>query len=142
MIREAEQSDIPRLIEMGRRFRSESSYKGLLVDCPLEHMNDLLLKLIPQGGVLVEESDTNLFGMIGFYVYPHFLSGELTAGEVFWWVEPEHRGNGLRLLRETENRARTAGAKRLQMIAPNERVGALYKRLGYEFVESTYQRSL
>jgi hypothetical protein len=30
--------------------------------------------------------------MLGYVIFPHFLSGELVAGEVFWWVEPEDTG--------------------------------------------------
>jgi GNAT superfamily N-acetyltransferase len=61
---------------------------------------------------------------------------------VLWWVEPEHRGDGLRLLREAESRAKLANAKYMQMIAPTEAVETVYKRLGYQYVESTYQRAL
>jgi GNAT superfamily N-acetyltransferase len=80
--------------------------------------------------------------MLGYVLFPHFLSGELVAGEVFWWVEPGFRGEGLKLLRAAETRSRAAGAKYLQMIAPNDRVAAVYKRLDYSFVEAAYQKLL
>jgi GNAT superfamily N-acetyltransferase len=141
MIRPATAADVPRLVEMGRRFRSETGYAKILAENPAK-MTELATQLAASGGLLVSERAGELVGMIGFYVYPHFLSGESTAGEVFWWVEPEHRGEGVKLLKEAERRARTAGAETMQMIAPTDRVATLYKRLGYEFVEASYQRSL
>ncbi len=38
--------------------------------------------------------------------------------------------------------ARQSGAKNTQMIAPNDKVAHVYQRLGFGFVESTYQRPL
>jgi histone acetyltransferase (RNA polymerase elongator complex component) len=61
---------------------------------------------------------------------------------VEWWVEPEHRGAGVRLVREAEKRAKEAGAQRIQMIAPTKQVGAIYERLGYAFIESAYGKRL
>jgi GNAT superfamily N-acetyltransferase len=141
MIRAAIASDVPRLVEMGRRFRAETGYAKHLAENPAK-MAELAQQLADAGCLLVSERDDQIVGMIGFIVYPHFLSGETTGGEVFWWVEPEHRGEGVKLLREAERVARTAGAKTMQMIAPTDRVATLYQRLGYEFVEASYQRAL
>jgi GNAT superfamily N-acetyltransferase len=141
LIRAAVERDIPRIIEMGHRFNRSSPYSTKLL-ASAEQMGVLARKLIPAKEILMLEVDGETVGMIGFYVYPHFLSGETIAGEIFWWVEPEYRGHGKELLRAAENEARNRGAKKMQMIAPDERVGKLYKRLKYEYVESTYQRSL
>lgn len=141
MIRAATGEDVPRLVEMGRRFRSETGYAKVLAENPAK-MAELAGQLAAAGGLLVAERAGTLVGMLGFVVFPHFISGETTAGEVFWWVEPEHRGEGVKLLREAEHCARAAGAEKMQMIAPTDRVATLYRRLGYEFVEASYQRSL
>jgi hypothetical protein len=45
-------------------------------------------------------------------------------------------------LRAAEDEARRCGAKSMQMIAPDPRVGKLYERIGYSYIESSYQRSL
>jgi len=126
---------------MGRRFREESSYSKYLADNP-ERMAVLGKHLLLSDGLLVAEKDGKIIGMLGFIIHSHFISGETVAGEVFWWMEPEHRGDGLKLLDETKRRARLAGAKYLHMIAPSERVARLYKHLHYEFVESTFQINL
>ncbi|KKL86125.1 hypothetical protein LCGC14_1947880, partial [marine sediment metagenome] len=74
----------------------------------------------------------------------HYVSGELIAGEVVWWVDPEARTRrtGLKLMRKAEETAMGMGAVKMQMVAPNERIGKLYEHFGYTKVESTYQRNL
>jgi GNAT superfamily N-acetyltransferase len=141
VIRTAIEDDIPRLVEMGRRFRAESSYSKYLADNP-ERMAQLGRQLLAGNGLLVLERDGAVIGMLGYIVHSHFISGEVVAGEVFWYVEPEYRGEGLKLVDEAKRRARLVGAKYLQMIAPSERVARLYRHLGYEFVESTHQITL
>ncbi len=126
---------------MGQRFLRESSYAKHLKENP-ERLAMLGAQLIEKDGLILTERDQVITGMLGSILHNHFMSGELMAGEVFWWVEPEYRGDGIRLVKETETRARAAGAVSLQMIAPNERVAALYQRMGYEFVESTWQKKL
>jgi ribosomal protein S18 acetylase RimI-like enzyme len=141
MIRDAQLSDVPRLVEMGQRFIKETSYSKHLRDNP-ECAAVLITSLIEKGSLLILEQGQEIIGMLGFVMFPHFMSGDLTAGEIFWWVEPEHRGQGLKLLREMERRARVEGAKYVQMVAPNEKVGRLYERLGFDRIETSYQRAL
>lgn len=141
IIRAATESDIPRMVEMGLRFHANSPYKNHLPSNP-EQMAKLGEQLLKIGGMLVSEVDGQIVGMLGYALFPHFISGELVCGEAFWWVEPGYRGEGQKLMQEAERLARAAGAKKMQMIAPDERVGKLYKRFGYEFVESAYQKTL
>jgi GNAT superfamily N-acetyltransferase len=143
MIRLATNADVPRLVEMGRRFISSTNYQSLLPVNPTQ-MSDFARRLIEARGVLVCERDGAVVGMIGLAFFPHFISGEMVAAEVFWWLEPEYRGGteGIRLLRAAESQARARGAVKLQMIAPSDEVSAMYQRMGYAFVEAAYQRSL
>lgn len=145
MIREATPADIPRLLEMGRRFISESSYKHHIVENP-EQMKTLGEQIIsnPNGMILVSDNGGKLNGMLALILFPHYVSGELIAGEVFWWVDPEARegSTGLKLMRKAEEIAAEMGAKKMQMVAPTQRIGKLYEHLGYTEVESTYQRDL
>lgn len=141
IVRDAAEADIPRLVEMGRRFRNESTYSKYLADNPAR-MAQLGYQLLAQNGLLVAERGGITVGMLGFILHSHFISGELVAGEVFWWMEPEHRGAGLKLLDEMKRRATLAGATALQMIAPSKRIERLYSHLGFEWVESTHQISL
>ncbi len=142
MIRAATLEDVPRIVEMGQRFR-ELIYRDLLADNPVQ-MRAISERLISgdDSVILVVEKFDRVIGMIGMMLFDHFLSAERVAGEVAWWIEPEDRGDGLRLLLAAETWARDNGAQKIQMIAPNERVGKLYRRLGYMPIETAYQKAL
>ena len=40
--------------------------------------------------------------MIGLLLFENPITGEPTVSELFWWVEPEARGSGVRLLKRAE----------------------------------------
>lgn len=141
LIRLAAESDVDRIVEMGLRFRRESVYKRH-VDENADSMRALAVKLVETSGLLVLDCNGTLVGMLGFMVLPHILSGEMLGLELFWWTEPEHRGEGRRLLKSAEIAARARGAKRMQMVAFDSKTMSFYERMGYEFVESAYQRTL
>jgi GNAT superfamily N-acetyltransferase len=143
LIRDATITDVPRLVAMGQRFRAESRYVSRLSE-NLEQMATLATHLITteHGLVLVAERQDVVIGMIGLARFAHPISGEMTVGELFFWVEPEHRGHGLRLLRRAEAWAREQRATAIQLIAPTSEVGALYLRLGYTPLEISYQKEL
>lgn len=143
MIRRATTDDAPRLLEMGQRFAAETEYRDL-ISVRSKPLETAILSILgnPDGATFVSGTDATLTGMIALLAYDHPFSGERTAFEVVWWVDPESRGDGLRLLRAAEGWARGQGIAKMQMVAPNERIGALYRRLGYAPVETSYQRSL
>jgi GNAT superfamily N-acetyltransferase len=128
---------------MGQQFAQTEMYRDVLHENP-EQMAVVATNLIEHESatVLVLERAGVLVGMIGIVCTPHFLSGEMYAGEVFWWVTPGHRGDGVRLLRAAESWAIECGATRLQMIAPTERVGRFYDRMGFTRIETGYQKAL
>jgi GNAT superfamily N-acetyltransferase len=130
---------------MGRRFLAEGPYRDEVTDNP-EQATGFFVQLLknPGGRILVSEYQGKLIGVFAFLVFPHFFSGEMTAGELLWYVEPEARkgGAGLKLLAAAEAMARDLGAKRMQMVAPTAEIEQLYKRRGYHQVEVGYQRRL
>lgn len=141
MIRLAVAADVPRLVEMGLRFRASSEYRRHVRENAAQ-MTSTATMLVERGGMLVSERAGAVVGMLGYILFPHFLSGETVASEVCWWVEPEYRGEGLKLLRAAETHAKAAGAVHMHMIAPSDQVASIYQRCGYEFVEAAYQRTL
>ena len=143
MIRRATPDDTGRLIEMGQRFVAETEYAGMIVVRP-ERLAATIAGVLahPDGVILVSDTEGGVSGMIAMLVYDHPYSGERMAFEVVWWVDPEARGGGVRLLKAAEQWARERGSIAMQMVAPNEQVGALYRRLGYSPVETSFQRSL
>jgi GNAT superfamily N-acetyltransferase len=144
-IRVAEPTDIPRIVEMGSRSLREGPYKDLVGDNP-EQTSQLARSVIEMdnGTVLVSEEDGKLTGVLAFVIFPHYFSGEKTAGELIWYVEPEYRQSftAIALLRAAERLARTAGAKRMQFTAPTVAVGEAYQSLGYKPVEVSFQKAL
>lgn len=138
-IREATVADLPALLEMGRAFRQQTVYARRIPE-NLDRMAALAerLAVTQDGTVLVLERDGRLVGMIGLALFDHHLSGERTAGEVFFWVDPAHRGHGVRLLRRAEAWAKAQGATTLQMVAPTPDVETLYRRMGYAQWEVAY----
>lgn len=142
MIREAVRADIPHLVVMGLRFVRSSSYAEQIGENP-DALFDLMLKLIesPEAVIFISGEDRP-FGMIGAHLYRHPMSGEITASELFWWVEPEHRGEGVILYRKMEEWARENAATKIQMIAPDDRTERAYCALGFHKLETHYQKAL
>lgn len=142
-MRPATVADVPRLVEMGRAFLASTIYHGRLAENPAQ-MDALARHLIASddGTVIVADHAGEVVGMIGMLAFPHHLSAERIAGEVFWWVEPAHRGCGVRLMKHAEQWAKAVGAVRMQMIAPSPDVASLYQRLGYTPIEVAYERTL
>lgn len=144
MIRDATHEDIPRLVEMAKRFLSDGVYHRNIAYNP-EHLTQLMGALIdgPDALLRVSTKDDEVTGMIGMVAYPHPLSMEPVASELFWWVEPEHRGiAGVKLLKEAEAWADAKNVVRLFMVAPTVEVGHLYARQGYQALEMHYQKDL
>ena len=143
MIRPATIEDIPQIVSMGRAFLSSTPYREALVE-NIDQIAATSRFLIEsdQGVIFVVDEQDGLSGMIGMLLFRHHFSGELVAGELVWWMDHEHRGTGVRLLKQAEQWAARNGAQRIQMIAPNEDVGRIYQRLGYAPIETAYQRTL
>ncbi len=144
VIREATEADIHALVTLGMAFLRESVYAAHIGENPAqaEKVARYLLEH-PDGAVLVADVDGSVVGMIGLMVVPHLFSGELTAGEVFYFVSPEHRGSaGVRLLGGAEAWAKEHGAAQMQMIAPTARVCEFYERMGFTEIERNFQKRI
>jgi Acetyltransferase (GNAT) family. len=142
-IRHARLSDISSLVEMGGRFVRSSAYGKILAD-DADARKALMRRLIESsdGAIFVSQRNGHLTGMIGVAAYQHPWSGQWIAGELFWWVEPEARGSGIKLLKRAEYWMKSKGCAIAQMVAPNDRVARVYQRLGYAKLEEAWQRSL
>jgi len=142
-IRAATEADVSRLMEMGQRFQRETVYcRGTAWD--VDQMGKTARGLIAaeDGLLLVATRDEVVIGMFGALIFTHPITAERTAAEVFFWVEPESRGYGVRLLRRAEQWAERHGAARMQMIAPSPEIETFYRRLGYRALEVTYDKAL
>lgn len=145
MIREASQADIPRIVELGSESLLEGPYRELIKDKP-EQTAQLAIEVIREKGkvLLFENDEGKIVGLLGFIIFPHYFTGEITAGEMIWYVSPDERkGCGaIRLLWAAEKLAKELGAIRMQFTAPTSEVGAIYKRFGYQQIEVSFQKEL
>jgi len=141
-IREAVAADVDALVAMGERFLGSVYAAKIRVSAAALRRTAEGLIASPDAVVYVAEVHGAVIGMMGLMRYQHPMSGELTASEVMWWVDPERRGSGLRLFRVGEAWAQASGATVIQMIAPSLEVERFYARVGYEPVERTFQRRI
>jgi len=141
-IRPATQVDIPRIVEMGMRQIEEGAYNDQCRNP--EQTKNLLHALLEKQAthLLLYEENGQSVGMLGMMIAPHFYTGEITAHELTWYVEPEYRHSfaAISLLRAAERIARTEGAKRIQFTAPTDDVAKAYEALGYHKLEVTYEK--
>jgi acetyltransferase (GNAT) family protein len=146
VIRNATPADIPRLVELGSRSLREGSYHGKYGDNP-EVTTKLAERALqsPHARVIVADVDGVVVGLFFFVVYPHMYTGQLVAGEMMWYVEPEHRAGatGLKLRWRAEELARELGATEMQITAPNDEIAAMFAKMhGYEKMETGFRRGL
>lgn len=144
MIRQATHADIPRIVAMGERFIDDVYPAALTFNG--EALSTLAAQLIDGAGVVfvAESGSGDVLGMMALIVVTQPMSGETVATELVWWIDPDARGGraALALLATAEEWAKLQGAKRLQMIAPSDRVCRFYERLGFQRVEVAYMRTL
>ena len=142
-VRRATEADVVVAADMGERFIGSTPYQQQVAyDHPRAEQFVRWLVSYAQGIMLVLEVDGAPKGMLGAIITDHPFSSTKIALELFWWVEPESRGGGLRLLREFQRWGKSMGADRLNMVSPNERVAHVYERLGFGLVESMYGRAV
>ena len=141
-IREATRDDIPHLVVMGLHFIRSSSYAGHLDENPGALFDTMLQLIDGEDALLLVEDTGQPTGMLGALIFRHPLSHQSFFSELFWWVEPEHRGNGRALLNQAEQWGKDRGASHSMMISPNERVSRLYETLGYTKIEEHFIKAL
>lgn len=145
-IRPATVDDLPTLLRMAESFVAETSYRGKLRPDSTAVLN-LVNGLMAHGLMLIAYDGLGACsGMLGAMHHINPMTGESTANELAFWLDPGLRSFGYAsaLLTEFEAWAASKGATVWQLSAPagpqGERVGRLYGRRGYEPLETTYQR--
>ena len=145
MIRLLTVYDLPLASQMGPKFYVEGKVPGEFIP---EVFVASWTTLIERGlGFIVGLfKESKLCGCLGAAVTKCLNSGQLIANEQFWFVLPEARGDGLRMVPAYEDEAMKRGAKRCSMaliknLQP-EALGAYYKRRGYVAFEIAYAKEL
>lgn len=135
------EADIPYGAIAGRKFYETTAYTDIRYDVPT--VERLLAKMIGEQMLVVMKADGIIVGGAGGLTGPIFFNDNSKVGfECFWWIEPEHRGQGLELLRALERAAKEAGCTHWVMMALEdqtvEQVDVLYRRRGYQRIERGY----
>lgn len=141
-MRMATKEDKSELFRMGREFYLKSGYQeiGEFNEPMLDAVFD---QLIESESLLIDDG-----GMIGWIVFPVFMTGTKVAQELFWWVDEDKRDSGLGrdLLKEAEHRAKEQGAKNMMMLCLDElepgKAKSIYGKMGYTPRERTFMRAL
>jgi len=145
MVREATEADVPRIVELGSRSLENGPYASMMKDAPEQSARLALQVMHGSGKILLYENDEGeVVGLLGFAVFPHYFTGQLTANEIMWYMLPEERAGGgaLKLLWEAEKLAKKMGAIYMGFTAPDEKVAKLYERFGYKQIEVSFMKVL
>lgn len=149
-LRRGTAADIPALIDMIAR-----DFPALLnLRFSREKATALFLRLLDRSPFVPRTGFLYVLDVDGEPV--GFLAAEAVTGEPWTddriaiehmlFVKPEHRGrDAVRLIKEYLRWAKKIGCKAVRLTAQNgldgERVGALYRRLGFRPLESTFVHS-
>jgi len=149
VIRDARYSDIQDIVRMGQSFHEAAKLEDIAAFDP-ESFAEAVTNLIesPDGLLMVIDDDGAAAAMAGALLYPLYFNKRCRmAQEIFWWANPEARGQvALDLRRAVEARARAAGAQRMIWLALEgmkpEAMTRLYRREGYRPVERNFIKEL
>ena len=146
MIRTAEETDIPRIVELGMQSLLDGPYAGIIKQNPKKAAESALRVIqAANGKILLYLNDAAVIvGVLAFVIYPEIFTGEDTAHELMWYVLPDERkgGAGTKLLWAAENLAKSLGAVWMGVTSPSPDVSAIYKRFGYNPMETAYLKRL
>ena len=143
-IRFIEASEMRRVTEFMKAFEQASQH----VKVDIDHATAVYERMIDKGSmtVLVMEEDRDLIGSMAFLISPDLHDGKLTAVETYWFMHPDHRGNGMKLFDAFEKIAIGLGCKKLAMIhmmdSYPEVLERLYERKGYTLIEKHYVKEV
>ena len=146
MIRPAVVGDIPRLLEIGKQFHTESRYAEFGIDFDGQALAESLDRMLASedGGVFVSERSGFVGGVAAVVLSTPFMSRRLIAIEPFWWMHPDLRGSmdSIHLILALERWTAERGCVALSMVELELVLGspaaAIYRRLGYQPAERTW----
>jgi L-amino acid N-acyltransferase YncA len=136
MIRQAIESDIPALVEMGQLLHDESSYKH--VSYSPERVAATCLLMMKNGFLVVAEKDGEVVGGMMGDVQVAWYTTERMGFDLSLYIKPEHRSGmmAMRMIKRFENWCIKMGATQIRpgIGTGNPSVTRLYKALGYKYV--------
>lgn len=98
--------------------------------------------------LVLRSKGDRLLGLMGLLSISCSLEDSYSATEHYWYILPEHRGQGIKMIGAAQAWAKEKGCKRLMMNASrlagrdHDKVCRLYERLGFDHFETTYIKEL
>jgi len=90
--------------------------------------------------------DDVFVGGLGMLITHDINDGDLVATEAFWFVDPEKRGGGVKLLFFGLRKVKEIGCVRVIMMhllkSNSEQISQLYESLGFSAIEKHYVKNL
>jgi GNAT superfamily N-acetyltransferase len=142
MIRIATDDQLDGIAQLGPKFWSESNLPGdFKPEVFVENWKKIIAK--DQGCIIFNQDEKGgINGAIGLLVYQDINDGELVMQEAFWFVSPESRGFGLRLLKKAEEIAKMINVKRFIMMHLHnmyaDKLAKVYQHMGFRPMETNY----
>jgi len=138
MIRVAEISDLPRILDLGELLHQESPrWRRLSFSRPRAEAQMRMCIEDPRGVIFLAERDGEVVGGIAGWADKHWASDDVVAQELTFFMTPEARGTlaPTRLICALNAWADNRGAKWLHAGTSTgldpERTAGLYERLGF-----------
>lgn len=144
MIRPAIEADIPKLVEMGKQFNAETSYKH--VTYSPERVAATCKLMMTSGFIVVAEKEGEVIGvMIGDVLTPWYSTDSM-GFDYCLYIYPEHRSGitAMRMIKKFEEWCIGMGATQIRPAigtgVPN--AARLYNALGYKSVGEQFLKDI
>lgn len=142
MIRQALTTDLPVIAEIGEVFFQECSLPGKVNPAFFQNVFERLM-LDDLAEVWVYESNKQIVGTIAIVFSRDHTTSDKIAQEMFWYVLPDHRMLGAKLLFWAMKRAKERGCDRLIMTAVKSSptysaVCDIYEKMGMKELETNF----
>lgn len=138
-------ADLPRMEECATAFYASSRHlKGFEIGKFVEFWTGLFEAGC--GVIFTLEQEGKVVGALGGLKHRDIYSADEVATEMFWYVLERARGQGNALLRAFEEWSRVEGCKEIRMAllldSMADRLDSVYRRLGYEPMETHYSKEI
>jgi len=139
MIRDALPEDTLEIAKLAKQFENESKFVKVDVYYTAKQYADYIRD--GKAKLFVYEEDGKIIGSFGFMLGKDQHCGALTAYEAFWYVHPDKRGCGIKLLLHAEKWA-SENVERMLIIhmvdSQPEALKKIYERRGFVLVEQSF----
>jgi len=142
-VREATDSDFAQLDKLCEKFFVEGGMKGLP-----RNFSTGLRRHVDNGFALCLTlvNGEKVLGTIGAMISEDFITDDLICTEMFWYVDPDHRRQGIKLHKALEVEAKKRGCERIYMVhlakLKADKLERYYRKCGYEPLEVFYSKDL